>query len=147
MSKSIIMVNVPVPPGEHPFEGARPGKQPFGFPPSFVSPELSAILCFCFYPSAAMRCNHVNAFCFELLIQRIRVTGTIPNKAPGSSHGEGLTQGSFDKGDYTCGEAAAVWTASGRPAASATTRSFVPLPRLVFPTQCPLFSPPQRCRL
>src|SRR5438105_4922130 len=38
------------------------------------------------------------------------------------------------------------WSPKGRPWPSTTTSHFVPLPRLVFPTPQPLFSPVQNCR-
>jgi len=45
-----------------------------------------------------------------------------------------------------CGVAAAVWTARGKPARSATAMRVVPLPRGVVPTPRPLFGGRQRCR-
>lgn len=44
--------------------------------------------------------NRFNALRRELAIERIAVVGKIPDKSSGSSHGEGLIEGSLDKGDF-----------------------------------------------
>jgi hypothetical protein len=44
------------------------------------------------------------------------------------------------------GDAEQRWSPKGIPRPSTTTIHFVPLPRLVFPTSAPLFSPGRNCR-
>src|SRR5579859_3462782 len=46
----------------------------------------------------------------------------------------------------SCGDAEQRCFPRGRPRPSTTTIHFVPLPRLVFPTPQPLFSPERNCR-
>ena len=47
-----------------------------------------------------MRGDQLDASDSKLLIERITVVGTIPDKASGSSYGEGCIEGSVDKGDF-----------------------------------------------
>lgn len=94
------MFNRAIPSDEHPFKGKQPCDGTLYLPSSDITPKRSAVLSFRFDAIAAMRSNQLNAFFFELFIQRISVIGTIPDNSSGSSQGEGLIEGSFDKGDF-----------------------------------------------
>lgn len=83
--------------------------------------------------------NHLNPLGSKGVIERITAIGTLPNNSSGLSHGDNFIEGRLDKGDFMREQVESVCTASGRPEASAITISFVPLPRLVFPTFAPLF--------
>lgn len=100
VNKGVVMVYGSVPPDEHPLESQQPGNGTLNFPPSAIAPQPPAVLGFHFYTPAAMWSNQLNAFFFEPFIQRISVIGTIPDNSSGSSQGEGLIEGSFDKGDF-----------------------------------------------
>ena len=77
----------------------QPGEQPFDLPSSTVSPENARVLSRGFAAIAPVGRDHLNALSRKALIERITVVGTIPNKSSGSSQREGLSEGSFDKGD------------------------------------------------
>ena len=77
-----------------------------------------------------MRRDQRNALSRKALIERITVVGTIPDKSLGSSQREGLSEGSFDKGDL-------MWRSRSRVHGEWKTRSVCnnhelrTLPRLV----------------
>ncbi len=126
-------------------EVLQPGKQSLDLPSPFVSTQCPAVLRHGPGPIAPMRGDQLDALLFQLGIELVTVVGLISDQSsrvwatnlPWTVSGTTVT---------SCGEADAMCTATGRPWRSATAMIFVPLPRLVFPTQSPLFSPPRRCR-
>jgi len=93
------MVEQPVPAGYHSLVFVQPGEQALDLPSSAVASENPLILRSGPAAFSPMRRNHRNALSRKALIERITVVGTIPDKSLGSSHREGLSEGSFDKGD------------------------------------------------
>jgi hypothetical protein len=93
------MVDGPVPAGKHAFVFIQPGKKSFNLPSSFVPSERSAVLCIRFASATAVGGNHFYSPLPESFIEWIRVIGTIPDKSSRLSQGEGLIEGSLDKGD------------------------------------------------
>ena len=77
-----------------PCEGA------FDLPTAAVATKFSAVLSGGSLSAAPVRGNHFNSVLCQLLIERITVVGTIPDKSSGSSQGEGFIERSFDKGDF-----------------------------------------------
>jgi hypothetical protein len=84
-----------------------------------------------------VRSYHLDALLGQRLIQRVAVISFIPNQPLGLIRGKG-PRVSWTR-VTSCGEADAAWTETARPEPSATAMSFVPLPRLVFPTPSPLY--------
>lgn len=136
---------VVLPTSEYPPVLVQPCEQALNLPSPLVSTQHAAVMAGRPDATCPVRRDQFNAIGSELCIERITVIGTIPDKSLWQSHGDSRIDGSFDKGDFMW-TSEAVCMASGRPAASAIAMSFVPLPRLVFPTLRPLFSPPRRCR-
>jgi hypothetical protein len=95
--KSMIVV---FPTGYYPAEFVQPGKQALDFPSSLVATQCPAILSGRPDSIALMWRDQLNAIGCEPFIERITVIGTIPDKSLRSSHGDGLIEGSFDKGDF-----------------------------------------------
>ena len=116
----------------------QPRKQAFDFSSSFVTPEFSALLgCAFFLLALCGAINSISSF-FNCLSNGSESYALSPIIFSGRS----LVKRSVTvrSTNFTsCGEAELVWTARGRPEPSATAMSFVPLPRLVFPTAKPLF--------
>ena len=77
-----------------PCEGA------FDLPASAIASELSSIPGRISFSPTPVRRNHFNSALCQLLIERITVIGTIPDKSSGSSQGEAFIERSFDKGDF-----------------------------------------------
>ncbi len=121
------------------------GEQPFNLPASFVSSEFASVLRRGSDAIALVWGNQLNAIGRELVIERITVIGTIPDKSPGSSQRDGFIDGSLDKGDEITASRSRVqgdWkTCSVRNCHE--LRTFAALGLSHFK---PLFSPPQRCR-
>jgi hypothetical protein len=82
--------------------------------------------------------NHFNAHGSQLLIQWITIVGSISNQPLRSFQDKSSARVASTR-VTSCGEALSMWMAIGRPEQSATAMTFVPLPRLVFPTARPLF--------
>ena len=85
------------------------------------------------------RLDKSNSLTSEGFIKQIAAIGTIPNNSSGPSHRNNLIECSLHKFDFIRG-AESVCKATGKPEASAIPMSFVPLPRLVFPTFAPFFA-------
>lgn len=100
MNKCGVTLDATIPPCNHAFELVEPGERAFNLPSPFVSTQRAAVLSGSLNPVLAMRRNQFNAALCQLLIERITVVGAIPNKSSGSSHCDGLIEGSFDKGDF-----------------------------------------------
>jgi hypothetical protein len=94
------MIDKAIPAGHHALIFIEPGEQAFDFPASPIAPEDPIVLRLGSAAVSAMRRDQLNALASKPLIERIAVVGTIPDKSLGSSHGEGLSEGSFDKGDF-----------------------------------------------
>ena len=100
MNKSGKALMVTIPAGEGSLVLVHPGEQALDFPSAAVTPECAAVLrC---RPNAvlAMWGNQFDSLGCQLLIERITVVGTIPHNSLGSSHGDGLSERRFDKGDF-----------------------------------------------
>jgi len=97
-ARKVVMVVVPTCQDAAIFIEPREGT--FDFPATTVTPELSPILGRKPFSATPVRRNHFNSDLCQLLIERITIVGTIPDKSSGSSHGEGFIERSFDKGDF-----------------------------------------------
>ena len=100
MNKGSIMIHTTIPSGQHTLKFIKPSEEPFDLPSSFITAQGATILCDCLNPVTSMWSNHFNTLLGEACIKRITVIGKIPNKSFGSSHSEGLIEGSLDKGDF-----------------------------------------------
>lgn len=100
MNKSLKPFNTFIISCYYTLESIQSGKKTFNFPSSLIFPKLTSILSRRFNSIIFMRSNQFNTFQRDPLIERITVIGTIPGKSSGSSHGVGLIDGSFDKGDF-----------------------------------------------
>jgi len=100
MNKCGVTLDAAVPTGNNAFELVEPGKRTFDLPSSFVPTQRSAVLSGGSDAIFAVRRDQFNATLCQLLIERITVVGAIPNKSSGASVGDGLIEGSFDKGDF-----------------------------------------------
>jgi hypothetical protein len=100
MDESGIAFNAAVPARDDTLELVEPGKGALDLPTPSVATQRSPILRGHFDSIALMRRNQFNAALCQPLIERITVVGAIPDKSPGSSHGDGFIEGSFDKGDF-----------------------------------------------
>jgi hypothetical protein len=95
--KSPIIV---FPASQYPPVLVQPCKQAFDLPPSLIPSEFSAILCRRPDAIAPVRRDQLNVIDGEFCIERITVVGAIPDKSSRQSKGDGLIDGSFDKGDF-----------------------------------------------
>jgi hypothetical protein len=100
MNKCGVTLNAAIPTGNNAFELVEPGECPLDLPSPFVSTQWATVLTGRLDPVLAVWRNQFNAALRQLLIERITVVGAIPNKSSGSSHRDGLIEGSFDKGDF-----------------------------------------------
>jgi len=100
MDEGSEMIDEAIPAGHHALVFVQPCEQAFDLPTPPIPPEYTLILRLGPNTIAPMRRDQFNTLGSKLLIERIAVVGTIPNKSSGSSHGEGLSEGSFDKGDF-----------------------------------------------
>ena len=140
------MLVEPVPACHCPLERIEPSKKSFDFPTATITPQGATILR-CFTLSIApMWCDHLNPLGSKGVIERITVIGTIPNNSSGLSHCDNFIEGSLDKGDFMRTSRIRVQGEWKTRSVCAITMSFVPFPRLVFPTFAPLFLPPRTCR-
>jgi len=122
----------------------QPGVQSFDLPTALVSSQLAAILRSWLHSVRLMRSDQFNAFRSQSFIQRIAIVSFVSDQPLWSCQDKSRCESCFHKGDFIplralCGAAGAMWMAIGRPERSATAMTFVPLPRLVFPTARPLF--------
>lgn len=78
----------------------EPGKEAFNLPTPAVAPQRAAVLCNRFDAIGSVRRDQFDTLLSERLIERIAVVGKIPDKSLGSSHGDGLSEGIFNKGDF-----------------------------------------------
>ncbi len=139
MNESCEMLMTAIPTDQGSFVLVHPCKQTLDFPSTPVAPEWATILSCRTDTVLSVRRNQLDSLGCQLLIERITVVGTM---IPTIRRGRPMVTASASVASArvtSCGEAEAVCTASGRSVASATTMSFVPLPRLVFPTLAPLF--------
>lgn len=130
MNKGVEMINKAMSSGQHALVSVRPREQALDFPPSAISPECLGVLRCGLDAIGLVGRDQFNAFGSKPVIARITVVGAISDKSSGLRFSLRVASTRVT----SCGEAEVVCTASGRPAASAITTSFVPLPRLVFPT-------------
>ena len=100
MDKGIEMIDVAVPSCNDAFVFVEPGEQAFDLPTPAIPPQRSPVLRNWFNPITSMRRDQFNALGSKAEIERIAVVGKIPDKSFGSSHGDGLIEGSLDKGDF-----------------------------------------------
>ncbi len=100
MNKSGKTMMVIFPTSQDTSEFVEPCKCALDFPSSAIAAQFSPVLRRGSDAIAFMRRNHFNTLFCQLLIERITVIGTIPNKSLGSSQGDGFIEGSFDKGDF-----------------------------------------------
>src|SRR5678815_2482982 len=100
MDKGIEMIDESIPAGDDTFVFVKPSEQAFNLPTPTVTPECSTVLRHGLNAIALVWCDQFNALGRKALIERIAVVGKIPNKSSGSSQGEGLIEGSLDKGDF-----------------------------------------------
>ena len=100
MDKGIEMIDQTIPPGDDPFVFIQPREQTLNLPASAITSECAAILRCGSDPIAPVRRDQFNALGSKPEIERIAVVGKIPDKSFRSSHGEGLIEGSLDKGDF-----------------------------------------------
>jgi hypothetical protein len=100
MDKGIEMIDESIPAGDDTFVFVKPSKQAFNLPTPTVTPECSTVLRHGLDAITLVWCDQFNALGRKALIERIAVVGKIPNKSSGSSQGEGLIEGSLDKGDF-----------------------------------------------
>jgi len=100
MDKGVEMIDQTIPAGDHTFIFIQPREQAFDLPSSAVTSERPLVLCLGSDAVTFVRCDQLNALGSKPAIERITVVGAIPNKSSGSSHGEGLIEGSLDKGDF-----------------------------------------------
>lgn len=86
-----------------------------------------------------MRCYHINSLRLGAFIQDVAAIGLVSDQFLVFSS-TNLASRVNSTSLTSCGEALAAHMETGRPAGSAIAMAFVPLPRLIFPTQSPLFS-------
>lgn len=139
MDEAGIAIGTVVPTSQNPFELIEPDEQTLNLPTPPVSAQCTAVLSSLSNTTAFMWRNYFKAFFGEPFIERIPVIGKISNKSLRSSQGDGFIERSFDKGDF-------MWASTSHVRGEWKTMSFIPLPRLVFPTLGPLFSPLERRR-
>ena len=78
----------------------QPGKEPFDFPSSAVSPQHSAVLGGCFSPILFMGSDKLNTFLCQRLIQRITVVGPVSDQPDRPLIDKPLFESILDKGDF-----------------------------------------------
>ncbi len=125
-------------------EVAQPGEEPLHLPTALVAAQGAAILGLGLLTVAPVGCDHLDAQLSQRRIQRVGVVGAVADQASGEVRDEARVEGGRDEADLvrrsrggTCGErkTSAVCHCPAMP------MSFVPLPRLVVPTQPPPFAP------
>jgi len=94
------MIDESIPASDDALVFVQPREQAFDLPSSAVSSECPFILRFGPDSITFVRGDQLNALGSKALIERITVVGAIPDKSLGSSHREGLIEGSLDKGDF-----------------------------------------------
>ena len=77
----------------------QPRKQPLYFPPPFIPPEFTPVLCRCFYPVSFMRRDHLDTYFCQFLVQRVRVIRLVANQPFGLVIDKALDESFSDKGD------------------------------------------------
>lgn len=100
MNEGEEMIEEAIPADQDALVLIKPREQSFDLPSPLVAPENSLILGGRCAAIGSMGRNHLNAVSGKALIERITVVGTIPDKSLGSSQRDGLSEGSFDKGDF-----------------------------------------------
>ncbi len=94
----------------------------------------------------SVRSEHLDALLKKSLVQRVRVVSLLSYQTLGLLFQKAACESRLNKGDLVRRSTLSVWTAKGEePSENAMT--FVPLPRLVFPTPSPLFWLQQTFRL
>ena len=78
----------------------HPGEQALDLPSTPVASKWAAILSGRPHTVFSVRRDQFDALGCQLLIEWITVVGTIPHNSLGSSHGDGLSERRFDKGDF-----------------------------------------------
>ena len=123
----------------------QPGVQAFNFPTAPISPQRAPILSGRLDAIAAVRSNRLDPLGSELGIQRVAVVGSVANQALRLCQDKSRCESCCHKGDF-------IWRSTlnvngdRKPWLSASAMTFVPLPRLVFPTARPPFLRRQRSR-
>ena len=133
-------------------ELAEPSVGSFDDPAAFVAAQLAAIFIAPVPAVASVRHDQLDAAFLQPLAQWVRVVGAVSDHPFRLCLGRPLALGTRTSASVASasvaspGEALSSRTPSGRPWPSTSTIHFVPLPRLVFPTAEPLFSPERNCR-
>ena len=127
-------------------EVLQPCEQAFDFPAPFVAAEFATVLRDGTLPVGFVRRDQFDACCGEFRIQRVRVIRLVANQSLWGLISKAFDQSFSDKSDFMRRSILRVDGDRKTRAWSATAMSFVPLPRLVFPTFAPLFWRPRTCR-
>ena len=124
---------------QNPPEVLQPREQAFDFPPALIAAEFSTVLRDGTLPVRFVRRDQLDARFRQFRIQRVRVIRLVANQSLRGFIGEAFDQSFANKSDFMRRSILRVDGAEVGPERSATAMSFVPLPRLVFPTFAPLF--------
>lgn len=132
-------------PGHEAPEVLQPGVEPFDAPAAPVPSQRTPVLDRRLPPTPPVRRDQFHpALRRQARIQRVAVIRLLRDQSGGELGREAVVERGLDQRDFV-GRSTRDTDGEGRPAPSATAMILVPLPRLVFPTQPPLFSPPRRC--
>src|SRR5579859_338961 len=133
---------------------AEPGEGAFYFPTAAIAAQGPAVLGTRLAAIAAMRRDQLDPSLCQSRAQRIAVVGAVGNhalrllawasSAMPPAHAD-RRERFFREPNFVGGRRVKLLS-RGIPWPSTTTIHFVPLPRLVFPTFEPLFSPVRNCR-
>src|SRR5262249_19041215 len=120
-------------------EVLQPGEQPFHFVTLAVSPQRTSVLCSGLFPVASMGRDHFNPGRRQLFVQRVTVIRLVSDQSFRELIDEAFEESVCDKGDFMRRSRRSGVRREEDQRRGATAMSFVPLPRLVFPTPSPLF--------
>ena len=125
----------------------EPSEEPLDFPPFLIAPKNASILRLVFdAATASVRCDDLGAvFRKNFLVQSVAIVGLVSDDPFSGGSGTNRSSMVWPTSVTSAGEALAVLTAIGRPWLSVIAMILVPFPRLVFPTQRPLFWPGRTC--
>lgn len=124
----------------------QPGKQALDLPAAFVPAQGATVLGRRSLSVSAVRRDQLDAPGGQSLVQRVAVVGRIPDQPLGLVLEEAALEGGLNKGDLMRRSRRCVDGDRNTSAVCPSAMSFVPLPRLVFPTAAPPFWPPRSCR-
>src|SRR5215204_2237877 len=125
-------------------EVLEPGEEAFDLPPTLVSPELATILGLRLLPITPVRSNHLNVQLLQFGVKWVRVISSVSHEPRWSAANMGCLESVVHKGDFMWRSTFNVYGEWKRRAVCNChdLRTFAALvPRLVFPTQSPLFLP------